>query len=279
MLDQSLEYQYNARAAVPDFEKIFARWKADSEAFRRNADFRLDVSYGTHHREKFDLFLSGGGRGLHLFLHGGYWQALDKSYFSFVAEGLVSKGIDVAVCNYPLCPEVGLGDILQALQRACLYLWRNANRFGSDWPRLQLSGHSAGGQLTAMLMATRWQELAPELPASLFSGGIAISGIYDLDPLRCTTINNKLGLDQTSARNNSPLYAEPVSRAPMLLVVGAEERPAFHRQMEAFSQRRQSQNLVVETLVVPGCNHFTVVEELADPRSRLFESVLRMADR
>jgi arylformamidase len=276
LIDQSLEYQYNARAAVPGYDQIFDRWKAGSEAFRGEAECRLNIGYGPHPRETLDLFLSGGGRGLHLFLHGGYWQALDKSYFSFIAEGLVQKGVDVAVCNYPLCPEISIAGILKAVQRACLFLWRNARRFGADGSRLTLSGHSAGGQLTAMLMATPWQQLAPELPAGLCSAGVAISGLYDLEPLLHTTINRKLGLDRESARNNSPIYTQPVCRAPMLLVVGSDERPAFHRQMELFSRHRRGQELPVETLVVPGSNHFTVVEGLADPHSRLFESVLAL---
>jgi len=269
MIDQALEYQYNARAAVPGHPAILEQWAALSESTRNQIPCRLDIPYGAGVREKLDLF-EGQGRRLHLFLHGGYWQALDKSYFSFLAEGLVRDGVDTAICSYPLCPDVDLEGILDSVRRVVGFLWENCGKFGRQWRSLQISGHSAGGQLAAMLLATDWARISPGMPVDFITGAICISGLYDLDPLRYTTINEKLGLGETEARLNSPLFRQPVGSAPMLLVVGGEERPAFHQQMISFAAKRRSQGIGVDTLILNGLNHFTVVEQLTSPDSPLY---------
>lgn len=274
MIDQELDYQYNARAAVPGYPAIFEKWAALSESARGRVPCRLDIPYGAGIRQKLDLF-EGQGRRLQLFLHGGYWQAMDKSFFSFLAEGLVREGTDVAICNYPLCPDADLGEILDSVRMAVGFLWEHGGSLGRRWQSLQLSGHSAGGQLAAMLLATDWARLSPGMPQGFIAGAIGISGLYDLDPLRYTTINDKLGLEETEARLNSPLFAQPIEKAPMLLVAGGEERPAFHRQMASFAVTRRSQGIEVDTLVLEGLNHFTVVEQLADPDSPLYKKAKR----
>ena len=270
MIDQALEYQYNARAAVPGHPAILEKWAALSESTRSQISCRLDIPYGAGVRQKLDLF-EGQGRRLHLFLHGGYWQALDKSYFSFLAGGLVRDGMDVAICSYPLCPDADLEEILDSVRMAVGFLWENRGQFGRRWQSLQLSGHSAGGQLAAMLLATDWARFSPGMPDDFITGAICISGLYDLDPLRYTTINEKLGLGETEARLNSPLFRQPVESAPMLLVVGGEERSAFHQQMMSFAAKRRSQGIGVDTLVLKGLNHFTVVEQLTSPDSPLYK--------
>ncbi len=275
MIDKALEEQYNARAAVPGHQQIFSRWKARSESCRAASKCSLDIRYGGGARETLDLFHGKGDR-LHLFLHGGYWQAMDKSFFSFLATGLVQRGRDVAICNYPLAPDASLPQILDSVRRACLFLWRNADRFDAAWKSIQVSGHSAGGQLVAMLLTTRWPDLDPALPKGLVDSGIAVSGLYDLDPLRQTTINLKLGLDEASARRNSPLHLTPATQAPMLLVTGSEERPAFQQQMADFAENRRSFEVPVKTLCLPGLNHFTVVEELTRAEGALLDSVISL---
>lgn len=278
MFSETLEEQYNARKAVPDHVEIFSTWQTRSERFRQTADCQLDLSYGSAPRERLDLFRSSDNTRLHLFLHGGYWQAMDKSYFSFIAEGLIRQGVSVAICNYPLCPESTLQEILHSVQKACAWLWKQSAELGGKWKNIQLSGHSAGGQLTAMLMATKWRNLDHQLPVDLITSGVAISGIYDLEPLLHTTINDKLGLTRETATENSPLFTEPATSAPLLLVVGGDERPAFHQQMNSFAEHRRSQNIRVETALYPELNHFTMIEQLADSDGRLLKSVIRLPD-
>jgi len=275
MLDQALEEQYNARAAVPGHQQIFSRWKAGSECYRATSKCSLDIRYGGGARETLDLFHGKGDR-LHLSLHGGYWQAMDKSFFSFLAAELVQRGRDVTICNYPLAPDAGLPEILDSVRRACLFLWRNASQFGAEWKSIQVSGHSAGGQLVAMLLTTRWPDLDPASPKGLVDSGIAVSGLYDLDPLRQTTINLKLGLGEATARQSSPLHLTPATQAPMLLVTGSEERPAFQQQMADFAENRRSFGIPVETLCLPDLNHFTVVEELTRTEGALLDLVISL---
>ncbi|MCB1857140.1 MAG: alpha/beta hydrolase [Gammaproteobacteria bacterium] len=276
MIDPTLEYQYNVRAAVPEHSDYFSRWQTLSEAFREQRIGYLDQQYGTGPRQSLDLFPAGGTR-LHLFLHGGYWQAMDKSFFSFLAGGLIEHGIDVAICNYPLCPHADLSVIVDSVRLACRFLWRNAARFQGRWNSIQLSGHSAGGHLVSMLMATRWPELDSALPGGLIGSGVSISGLYDLEPLRYTSINDKLGLDAAAARAISPLQVPAATRAPMLLVTGNDERPAFREQMFRFAERRRRERVPVETLCLDEKNHFSVLEELTDSRGILLEKVLAMA--
>lgn len=278
MLSNTQEEQYNARKAVPDHMEIFSTWQSQSERFRQTADCQLDLSYGNAPRERLDFFRSSDNKRIHLFLHGGYWQAMDKSYFSFIAEGLVRQGVNVAICNYPLCPESTLQEIRQSVEKACAWLCNKATKLGGNWKNIQLSGHSAGAQLTTMLMATKWTDLDPVLPADLITSGVAISGIYDLQPLLHTTINEKLGLTGETAIANSPLFIEPATSAPLLLVVGGDERPAFSQQMKTFAEHRRSQGIRVETKLYPGLNHFTMIEQLAESDGDLLQSVIRLLD-
>ncbi len=261
MIDRTLEHQYNARAAVPGHAEIFDRWREESRLFRRHSECLLDLAYGEHPRERLDLFLSGGGR-LHVFLHGGYWQAMDKSYFSFLARELTASGMDVAIVNYPLCPESTVPGILDSVRSACSYLWRSAFRVQRGWSAIQLSGHSAGGQLVSMLLSTNWPKWDPLVSDVLVSSGVSISGIYDLEPLRYTSINEKLHLDEPTARSQSPIHQRPATSAPMLLITGGEERPAFQEQMKRFHQYRHDLGLPTKSITLADRNHFTVIDEL-----------------
>ncbi len=263
-IDDEQERHYNARAAVPDHLKFFDRWTARSAAFRASTDCRLDIPYGTSARQRFDLFPAAAAAGapLLMFIHGGYWQGLDKSMFSFVAERLTEAGIAVAVVGYDLCPTLRIDDIVAQMHGAVAHLRQNAPDLGFDGERLYVSGHSAGGHLTAMAMTE----------AGL-SGGVAISGLFDLAPLIDTTINGKLGLDAASARRNSPLFMTPAGDAPLLLVVGGDESAGFHDQSDRLADAWGDR---CRRLDLAGRHHFSVVEGLAEPDSALFLAVKAM---
>ena len=163
------ESLYNNRAAVPDHPQSFARWAERSAAARKSLRCYLDVPYGTHAMEKMDIFPGQGpGRALLMFIHGGYWRALDKQDHSFVAPELVKRGVTVAVPNYTLCPAVTIADIVRQMLQACAWLWRNGGHFGAPYGNLYVSGHSAGGHLTAMMMAALWPAFAGDLPVVLW---------------------------------------------------------------------------------------------------------------
>jgi len=265
---EELDRQYNNRAAVPRHPEIIDSWRARSEAWRRRADARLDLAYGETGRERLDLFLCGrAGAPLHLFVHGGYWQGLDRSLFGFLAEPLVERGAHVAVAGYPLCPDATLGAIVAALRRAVIWLHRHAAGHGAAAERIQVSGHSAGGHLAAMLMATDWPALGAHadapLPADLIESGVPVSGLFELEPLRFTYVNEAVRMDAETALRLSPTRLAPASRAPLVVAVGSAESDEYHRQSAEFAHAWRAHGVPVDLRVLPGHDHFTIVEELA----------------
>src|SRR5271170_6379062 len=188
----TVEREYNLRQAFPDHPQWFARWADDSAAARQRLVAHLDLRYGSGPKQTLDVFPSENARGALLFIHGGYWRALDKSEHSFVAPPLVAQGISVAVINYDLCPQVRIGDIVEQCREAVAWLHREGARFGVPAQRLVVAGHSAGGHLAAMLLATDWR--ARGLPGAV-AGAVAISGVFDLEPLLQVSFNTDLQLD------------------------------------------------------------------------------------
>ena len=169
-VDPELESQYNNMARRPDAPELLAGLAERSAAFRARADAALDCAYGDHAREMLDVFRCGSAQApLLVYLHGGYWQRGDKSMYSYLAEPFNAAGVDVAIIGYPLCPEVSLTGITYSIRTALAWLWKNADRLGIDAGRINLAGHSAGGHLAAMALATHWPELDPGLPPDLLS--------------------------------------------------------------------------------------------------------------
>ncbi len=273
------EREYNARAAIPDHPQIFARWAEQAAATRRLRACLIDLPYGESRAEKLDLFPARSDNApLFVYFHGGYWRSLDKSDFSWIAPPLVNHGIAVALPNYGLAPKTALEDIVRQTLRALAWLYRNGDRYGFDPERIYVSGHSAGGHLTAMSMAALWDVYAPDLPRNLVKGGLAISGLYDLEPLvHAPFVNVDLQLDARRARKLSPAYLPPATRAPLYTAVGALESSEFRRQ-NALIGKRWRENFVRD-VPMPGCNHLTVCDELTNPASPLFDAAIELVRR
>ena len=268
--------EYNNRELVPDHARFIARWQQASADARAKLGGYLDRRYGEAPGETIDLFPARNGNGTCLFfIHGGYWRSLDKRDHSFIAPAWVDAGVSVAVVNYDLCPKVSIEEIVRQMLRAARWLWLNAGDYGIDEKRLFVSGHSAGGHLTAMLMAALWPIFDRQLPANLFKGGIAVSGVYDLRPvLEVPWLNVDLKLDEAEARRLSPAFLPPATRAPVLTCVGAEESSEFRRQNALLGERWRS--VLVGDIVVPGAHHFSVIDDLGDPASALFAGARRL---
>ena len=236
----------------------------------------MDVSYGPGERETMDLFLPEQNHApVHMFIHGGYWRAMDKSVFSYLAEALVEAGALVAVVNYGLCPAVTLDEITRQMRAACRWLWQNCSKFGGNPGSIHISGHSAGGQQTAMLMATDWPSLSPDLPSDLIKSGVPVSGIFELEPMLYLPLNEDLKLDGKSAHCNSPIFLNPVTDAPLSIVVGGKESDEFHRQSYNFAQTWRERGAKTEYLDLPGQNHFTIVDQMKHRDNPLTTILLR----
>jgi len=271
--------QYNARAMIPDHAKIFERWKTRSQEARAHLPCRLDIPYGTSPAEMLDIFpAEGKSEALLVFIHGGYWRSLDKGDFSFLAPAFSRRGVTVALPNYALCPKVGIEDIVKQNLLAIAWLWHYGARYGVNPGRLYVAGHSAGGHLTAMMLAARWNAYMPALPYNLVKGGLAISGVYDLEPLvHAPFVNQDLKLDQAEARRLSPVAIPPATTSPLYTAVGGDESDEFKRQSALIASTWRY--AFAGDIPMPGRNHLTVVEELANPASALFQGALAMMNR
>ena len=277
---EALYAQYNNRAMVPaDVREAHkAEQTARAEAFLAAAErVELDLTYGAGLRERLDLFLpEEAGAPLLAYIHGGYWQWNDKDPFAFLAEQLVPAGAAFANIEYALCPDVSLTELTDQVRRAIAFLWRNAGRFGYDRDRIVVAGHSAGGHLTAMMMATDWPGFAADLPTNVVAAGLPISGIYDLEPIRLTPLNDPVGMDQTEARALSPIFSVPPTKAPMVVVAGGSESDEFVRQANAFADAWGAHGVAAEVIVPAGLDHFTVLDTLAEPDHAVFGAARRL---
>ena len=276
---EELTRQYSARAAVPEHEAIFERWREESRVFRGAAAAAwLGLEYGGGGRQRIDLFHPDGitPAPLHVFFHGGYWQSMERSDFRFVARGLNARGIAVAVVGYGLCPEVTLAAIVEDARDAVAWLNGRRDAFCLDGRPLQLSGHSAGGQLVAMLAATDPARLGARDDTAAIDWIAPVSGVFELEPLVHTPLNRALGLDAASARGLSPAALTPASTVAMDAWVGGDESDEFHRQSADFTDRWSAAGALARWHVVPGRNHFTVIDALFAPDGPL---VQRAAER
>ncbi len=267
------ETEYNNRARVPEHPAIIAGWASDAAAYREAAFCELGVSYGESERQRYDLFKPDAIRGdaIVMFIHGGYWQALDRSFFSHMACGLNRRGVPVAVVGYDLCPQVELGHIVWELQQAAAALWHSYKL------PVVAAGHSAGGHLAACLLATDWTNVDPELPDQLVPAAYGISGIYNLKPLTETSVNTALGLSHEAAERDSPLFWPAPSRLVMDAVVGGAESEEYLKQSRRIVDVWGLEGVQTRYEEIAGANHFTVVAGLADPDSAMTARLAALA--
>jgi arylformamidase len=271
-----LDTQYDNRARVADHPRHLAHWAEAAARTRARAACRLDLPYGSGAAESLDVFTTARPDApVLVFVHGGWWRALDKSDFSFVAPAFTAAGALVVVPNYALCPVVSIEHITLQMVRALQWVWRHAAQHGGDARRIVVAGHSAGAHLAAMLLSCRWKQVDEALPAQLVGGAMAISGVYDLEPLRHTPIlMNDLQLTPASVGRLSPAFF-PRPKGRLHATVGALESEEFRRQNQLIRDVWGPTAVpVCET--VPGRNHFDVLDSLVDPAGRLHELTLRL---
>jgi arylformamidase len=271
------ETEYNNRARVPEHPEIFARWAREAEDYRAEAmkerRAELGLSYGSSLRQFIDLFSARGAvkAPLALFIHGGYWRSLDPSLFSHMARGLNAHDVTVAVVGYDLCPEVTIAEIIEQIRHACLFLWLRTGQ------RMMIYGHSAGGHLAATMLATEWQARYPKAPPDLVPAAYSISGLFDLKPLVGIPMAHDLRLDESEARSLSPLFWPAPKGRPFDAVVGALESSEFLRQSRTVADSWGKAGAQTRYEAIPGANHFTVIDALADPQSAMVGRLAELA--
>jgi arylformamidase len=271
-----LDTEYNLRVRHPEHPDVFARWQTASLLVQQLESWRQDVRYGDGEGETLDAFPTPRANApVLVFIHGGYWRSSDKSIHSFLAPSFTAEGALVVMPNYALCPAVGIEHIALQMTRALAWVYRNAALYGGDPARIVVAGHSAGGHLASMMLSCRWKEVDASLPAQLVTGALAISGVYDLEPLRLAPfLKDDIQLTASGVRRLSPAFF-PRPRRPLFAVVGADESAEFKRQTALIRDQWGPTSVpVCET--IPGVNHYTVLHGLADPRGRLHELASRL---
>jgi arylformamidase len=273
--DAELDDQYNVSATVPRVEDYFERWVAESNKARASLDGELDLAYGDGERERLDLFAAAKADSpVLLFMHGGYWRRLGKEYFSFFAEPFVAAGAAVAILNYPLAPVATLDEIVRSVRSAFAWLYAHVSAANGDPNHMVASGHSAGGQLSAMLALTDWR--AYGLPPDAVRGVGAISGVFDVRPLAHTHINAWLQLDPAMSARNSPIDFAPPHGVRTLAAVGGAETDEFRRQSRDFATAWTTDASPGTCVEVPGRNHFDILLGVLDPADRLRHALLEL---
>jgi len=264
MLD--LDKAYNNTQAVTESAELLKGFDVRSDTLASRFSGTMDISYGKGAREKFDYFPGNPGAGIFVFIHGGYWQIRHKNTFRFLAKGPLSLGLHVASVGYTLAPEANLSEIVQEVRSAIRRICEFAKDFLADTEKVIVSGWSAGGHLATMMLDE------PSVTSAL-----AISGIYDLEPISKCYLNQALNLSPNEILNLSPMRISNVPK-PMVIAVGSEELSELRRQSLEFATRRAKEKIPVTFGLLEGCNHFTILQELENPKGvlcRMLASLLK----
>jgi arylformamidase len=270
---EDLDAQYDLRTHFPEAASLYEAFcERESEKARGELTHHLDVPFGPTLAEHVDLYPAGEDAPVLVYVHGGFWVLRTSKEFGFVARGPVSRGVATVVTNYALCPAVTIDEEVRQTRAAVAWTYENARSFGGDPERIHVAGHSAGGHLVAMLLATDW-EGDYGLPPDIIKGATAISGLFDLAPFPYTFLQPKVQLTWEQVRRNSPILHIPDAAPPLHVAYGEDETDEFKRQSEDFLMAWKENGLSGEHLVLSGKNHFDVVDGFLDAGSPLLSGI------
>jgi arylformamidase len=261
----TLDRAYNNSAAVPESGAMFKEWVGRSEKLRAQHPEHLNLVYGPRPRNRIDYFSAGNGTPVLVFIHGGFWQMRSKDDFAFLAQSFLDSGVSVAMVGYPLAPDVTMDEIVADAHEAIRFLARELPGLGGDPKRVVVSGWSSGGHLATMVL---------DEPA--LRGGVSISGLFELEPLLGSYVNDKLRMDRDMAKRNSPILTLPRTSKQLDLFAGAAELPEMRRQTADYARARRDAGLPVRYAEIPDANHYTILNSMMDGDGAIHRSILTM---
>ena len=277
--DDTVEYHFNPRLTIPDAMELLKGMPALAKAARQDLGGALDVRYGDRPKETLDAFPAqsnalGSPPPALIFIHGGYWRMMDKSDHSHVASDMVKDGVAHISLNYDLCPDVTLDDIVDEMRNAIIYIYSNAADLGVDENRLFLSGHSAGGHLTGMMLREDWT--VHGLPADVIKGALPLSPVFEPEAIMHTSINDDVRLDIDMAERNNVLAGPPAMEGPIIAAAGALEPIGFRQQSVSYANMCRANGLGTEYYEIKSCHHFTALDALRNRDHELYQKLLAM---
>jgi len=268
---EELNYQYNVRLQVPDYASYFDRWERLSRQTELDYTVQKDISYGNHPKERLDIFPSGIPHSKTLvFIHGGYWHLLDKAMFYFLAAHFLKCGVTTVLVNYPLAPESSIDEIVLSSRKSIRWIHENIKRFNGDPAELFLLGHSAGGHLASMLLI--------EHEAAFVRCMISLSGLFRLEPIVLSYLNESIGMDRDEEIRNSPVFLNPSTDCPVLLVKGTDESDEFKAQSEELYHCWKMKMSNIKVLDIPGKNHYSIIDAVLEKGSPLRTAILHLTN-
>ena len=271
---EEIDQEYNPRFIVENTDELIKSYFTESQRVLREYSNRSAVAYGPTLSETLDIFLAEKlCSPIHIFFHGGYWHSLTSRDFAFVAEGLVRNGITAVLVNYALCPSVSIDEIVRQSRAAAAWTYRNAEDFGGNPEQITVSGHSAGGHLTGMLLSTDWEKNYG-LPPNLIKGFLPVSGLFDLKPFPFSWLQPKLLLTSEQVLRNSPVFLKPVYSPHVMVAVGADESHEFQRQSKNYTIFLQKHGVPAEYLSMPGKNHFNIIHDFLGDGGLLCKKII-----
>jgi len=273
---EALDNQYDQRVLVPHANEYMVRNLEDSERARAEMDCRLDVPYGTLDDELVDIFpASGTDTPVVVYVHGGAWTRWHKDHNSYQARTFVGAGAAFVSVNFSLVPQVNLDELVRQNRAAVAWVYNNARAFGADPDKLYVAGHSSGGHVVGLLAVTDWAA-DWDLPADVVKGGVAVSGMYDLEPIRLSSRNEYLHLDDGAVDRNSALRQLPDKMPPLIVAYGGKEQIEFQRHTKDFAAELQRRGHGCQLIHYPDNNHFDMAQEFANAESPLMRATFRM---
>ncbi|MEO6229031.1 MAG: alpha/beta hydrolase [Ferruginibacter sp.] len=271
-----LNRQYDNRLQVPEFETYINGWELRSRQTEQQFPVTQNIAYGDQPREQLDIYPSSKSHSKTLlFIHGGYWQRFDKSFFQFVAAAFHSYGITTVILNYPLAPAASMNEIVSSCRKAMRWLQANLSSYNGDADQLYVAGHSAGAHLLTMLMMDDPHANNQIGGADTFKGACALSGLYYLVPVQLSEVNEVLQMDEATALKNSPTKFKPHIQCPLMLAVGGNETEEFIDQSDEL-YKCWKENIPTNFSQIAGANHFSILDELCDPTTALHNDMRQL---